>query len=332
MSMMERVLELPDQLRWGLDLEPQTSKPASSVLLVGMGGSGMAARVGKLVADSGRVQTAVYQGYGLPAWVAESKPHVIAVSHSGNTEETLSSVERATDLGLPLSVVAAGGRLGDIAADVGAPFIEVPGGMMPRAALGYQSAAVLRLLEGAGAIADPRPALEEAADIVSVLLGSGDGAGFRLGADLAEGLAGRIAVIYAPAGVGSLAASRWKAQINENAKMPAYANEMPELNHNEIEGWGTLRELTQRAIATVFLTDPAAHERVRLRMRLTVDLLDGMLPSAGSVVAQGRSSLARLFSLIAVGDVASVVLAEQAGIDPTPIPVLEAFKQKLAGP
>jgi glucose/mannose-6-phosphate isomerase len=329
MSMMDLVLETPNQLRWGLDLDPGSVPQATDVLLLGMGGSGMAARVGKLIADGEGVPVHVHQSYGVPAWAAQRKPLVVAVSYSGNTEETLSGVERAVDLGLPLAVVAAGGRLRDIAVDRGAPIIEVPGGMMPRAALGYQAGAVLRLLGASGAIPDPRAALEESATTVDELLGGGEGAGTRLGGDLAEGLDGRLSIIYGGTGAAALAAARWKAQINENAKMPAYANEIPELNHNEIEGWGTLHDFGRRAVAIVMLSDPLAHPRVRLRTDITMDVVSDRVGIAGTVVAQGSSVLARLFSLIAVGDVASVALANRAGVDPTPIPILEDFKRRL---
>jgi glucose/mannose-6-phosphate isomerase len=329
MSMMDRVLETPDQLRWGIEIEVPEAPAATDVILLGMGGSGMAARIGKLVADGAGVPTHVHQGYGLPGWVAGRKPLVLAVSYSGTTEETLSGVERAVDLELPLAVVAAGGRLREVAADRGAPHVEVPDGMMPRAALGYQAAAVLRLLHAAAAVPDPRPALDEAADVASELLGAGDGAGASLGADLAEGIDGKLAIIYGGQGPGSLAASRWKAQINENAKMPAYANEIPELNHNEIEGWGTLRDLGGRSVALVALRDPQGPARVLRRTDLTLEILADRVAIAGTVIAQGTSVLARLFSLIAVGDVASVALAHRAGVDPTPIPVLEDFKRRL---
>lgn len=329
MSMMDLVLDAPDQLRWGATIDVAEVPAASDVILIGMGGSGMAARVGKLLADERGAPAHVYQGYGLPLWVADRKPLVVAVSYSGNTEETLSGVERAIDLDLPLAVVAAGGRLGALAAERGAPFVQVPDGMMPRAALGYQAGGVVRLLHAAGLIPDPRHGLDEAAGEVETLLGDGSGAGARLGHDLAEALDRRITIIYAGQGAGALAASRWKAQINENAKMPAFSSVIPELNHNEIEGWGSLRDLGHRSIGLVMLRDPANHERVRRRIELTMDVVADRVAIAGTVVAQGTSVLARLFTLVAVGDVTSVAMAERAGVDPTPIPVLEDFKNRL---
>jgi glucose/mannose-6-phosphate isomerase len=122
---------------------------------------------------------------------------------------------------------------------------------------------------------------------------------------------------------------RWKTQINENAKMPAFWNEVPELDHNELEGWGTLADLTRRSFGIVLLRDPGDHGRVVRRLDLTAETIGDRVPIVGSVEAQGSGPLARFFSLVAVGDIASVALAERAGVDPTPVALLEGFKRRL---
>ena len=329
MKMMDRVFELPAQLRWGVELTPPEVPTGASVLLLGMGGSGMAARVGALRASQEGAFAMVHQGYDLPGWATEVKPLVVAVSFSGNTEETLSGVEAAVAAGLNIAVVSSGGRLAELAADRGFPFLGVPGGMQPRAALGYQAAAVLSMLHKAGAMSDPRAQLEEAASVVDELLGAGSGAGYALGADIAAALDGRVVLVYGGRGIGALAASRWKAQVNENAKTPAFASEIPEANHNELQGWDALALLGERTLGFVMLHDSQDHPRVQLRASLTTEMTAARVTFAGEVRSQGEGMLARLFSMMAVGDVASVVLADRMGIDATSIPALNELKQRL---
>lgn len=326
--MMESVLGLPQQLEWGEDVTVGELPRNRPLILLGMGGSAMAATVGMLTARSPQPMV-VHRTYGLPTWAATTDPLVIAVSYSGNTEEVLSGVEEALGLGLDVAAVATGGGLAATAAVHGFPLVTVPAGMQPRAGVGYQTSAVVRVLEAAGVVEDAREQLDEAASVLSALLGDGSGAAVGLGRDIAVALEGRIPVIYGGAGIGALAAYRWKTQVNENAKAPAYASEIPELDHNELEGWTGAGELAARGIGIVYLRDGNDHPRVVRRMDLTERILDTLAPRAGSVHSQGAGPLARFFSLAVVGDVASVALAEAAGVDPTPVPTLERFKVML---
>ena len=329
MSIEDLVLGMPAQLRWAGGREAPELSPADSALLVGMGGSAMAAQVGALFAGEGGGAVFVHRGYGLPAWVGEARPLVVGVSYSGNTEEVLSAVEEAVEAGLPVAGIASAGALADFCEANGAPFIEVPSGLQPRAAVGYQAGAVLRLLQGASLAPDPGGPLNEAIAVVEELLAGGDGAAVHLGRDIGAALDGRISVIYGGLGPGSLAAYRWKTQINENAKMPAFAGELPELNHNELEGWGTLAALTERTVGIVWLLDDRALPRVQRRLALSADVIGSKVGHAGEVVARGDGVLARFFSLAVVGDVASVAMAENAAVDPVPVEAIEEFKKRL---
>jgi glucose/mannose-6-phosphate isomerase len=323
---MNDVYATPTQLRWAAALPRPELPESEDILLLGMGGSGMAARVGALAAIRGRV--GVHQGYGIPRWAHAARPLCIAVSYSGSTEEVLSGVDAALDAGLTVAAVSTGGPLADrLGPD--STLVEVPGGMQPRAALAHQAGAVIRLLASAGIVDDAVGALEQAAAVTDELLGSGSGAGAALGRDIAGALVDRIALVYGGTGPASLAASRWKAQINENAKMPAFSSELPEANHNELEGWGARPEMWHDEVAVVALDDPASHPRLRKRLDLTMEITGKHVAVAGRVFAQGDAPLERFFSLAVVGDVASVELAARVGIDPTPVALLEEFKMKL---
>lgn len=326
--MIDQVYATGDQLRWSAAVGLPEVPAAEHVVLAGMGGSAMAADVGSLTVP--HAPTLVHRGYGLPPQAHSGEALLVAVSYSGNTEETMSAVAAAIDAGIPYVAVTTGGELAERAAESGAPLVPIPAGLQPRAALGYQTGVVARVLDLAfGADGDVTAALEGAADVVDRLLGGGKGPGALLGRDLADGLYGRVTVINGGRGVGATAARRWKTQINENAKMPAFASEVPEVNHNELEGWGTLRDLGERMVGVIMLRDPGGHPRQETRMSLSTEVLAGKVEVVGDVVSQGETPLDRFFSLAVVGDVASVHLAKIAGVDATPVGVLEDFKRRL---
>lgn len=324
-SILDPVLTLPDQLRWGLDLDPAGVASERGIVLLGMGGSAMAATVGSLAATSAS-PIEVHRSYGLPGWAEESGAAIIAVSYSGNTEEVLSGVDAAFSAGLEVSIITSGGRLEEIATERSLPIVLVPGAMQPRAGVGYQAAGVTRVLGASGVIADAEGELTEAADVADELLGNGTGPAVKQGTAIAADLSGKTAIIYGGFGVGATAAYRWKTQLNENAKVPAYSSVVPEMNHNELEGW---HDATGEHFAIVYLRDEHDHPRIKQRLDLSEALIGRAAATAGSVTSNGSGAIARLTSLAVVGDVASVVVAELAGTDPTPVPTIEGFKQSL---
>lgn len=326
MTMVDRVGGLPEQLRWGIDVPEPTVPHDRPIVFLAMGASAMAASVAVLAA---RAPVVVHRGYGLPAWAAASGALVVAASYSGNTEEVLSGMAEAIASGLPLAAVTSGGELAAEAERALFPCVVIPSGLPPGAAIGYQAAAALRVLGGAGAVSGVSAQLEEAAAVLGELLGDGDGVAHALGADLAAGLEGRLAIIYGGMGPGALAAYRWKTQINENAKMPAYSAEVPELNHNELEGWGVHSEPAIRAMGLVMLRDRFDHPRVARRLDLTAAVLASRVAAVGAVHSLGEGPLARFFSLAVVGDVASVRMADAAGVDPMPGELIEDFNARL---
>ncbi|MFQ5555390.1 MAG: SIS domain-containing protein [Acidimicrobiia bacterium] len=328
--MIDHVYATGDQLRHAAGSDMPGMPLARDVVLAAMGGSGMAARVAALTVPG--IRTVLHQGYGLPSWLDGSAPAplLVAVSYSGNTEETLSAVDAAVDAGLGIVAVTTGGRLMERAENAGAPVVRVPPGLQPRAALASQAGLTVRVLAGAaGGDGDAPAELEKTAELVDSLLAGGDGPAATLGRDLGDGLYGKVALVYGGRGVAAVAASRWKAQINENAKMPAFASEIPEANHNEMEGWSALPEIGARSVGLVMLRNPGGHPRIERRMELTASTLSGSVDIIGDVIAQGSSDLDRFFSLAVVGDVAAVHLASIAGVDPTPVALLEGFKRQL---
>lgn len=329
-EMLEQIRSLGDQLRWAAEVDPPHIGTFPEVLYAGMGGSGIAGDYAGAVAGPNGTRVAVHKGYGpIPAWAIRVRPLVIAASYSGNTEETLSMVTSAAESGLPVATVTTGGRLGELSAQNNWPSITVPAGLQPRAAAGYMIGAVLRLFEGAKSIDDHRLAYTEAADLADEVTAEDSPAWMRAG-EIADALQGRIPIIYGGGPVSSVVAQRWKTQINENVKIPAWYSLFPELDHNEIVGWETMPGLTRENIGVVVLRDEADHDRVARRISHTRDLTQEAVPWVGEVQSKGRSTLARLISLTAVGDLASWMLAERLGVDPVPVVTIEKLKKLLA--
>lgn len=318
--MRKMIKGLSAQLAWARDAVVEARVvSADEVLVCGMGGSGISGDVAAAVNPGTRI--GVVKDYRLPAWAASARPLVAVVTYSGATEESLSALAEARSLGLDVVSLSSSGPLGDEQGH-----LSVPGGLQPRAAFGYLAGGLLRLLHGAGVIADPRPGIEEAGEVVDLLCGADlDGPGAELAADLATALDGRIPLVYGSAGLSGVAAYRWKTQVNENAKTPAFAGVLPEVDHNELAGWrGSDQE---RRLAIVHLRDREEDPRVDRRFQLTKEL--SLPPTVGQVWSQGTEALARLFSLTTVGDLTSLFLAEGADVDPVEVEVLTTLKHRM---
>ncbi|HSJ84707.1 MAG TPA: bifunctional phosphoglucose/phosphomannose isomerase, partial [Acidimicrobiia bacterium] len=185
-DMLEMIRTLGDQLRWARNLDVPDLAPSAEVLVGGMGGSGISGDFGAALAAGTPGRVAVHKGYApLPGWASRVKPVVVAASYSGNTEETLDLVAAASDAELPIVTITAGGRLAELAGENGWPTLQVPSALQPRAAIGYLAGAVARALHAFGVLPDPRPALDEAADLVDGAI-SEESVTWAIASDLAK--------------------------------------------------------------------------------------------------------------------------------------------------
>jgi glucose/mannose-6-phosphate isomerase len=252
----------------------------------------------------------------------------VAISYSGNTEETLSSAREAGSR-LPVVTMTTGGELARLSSEMGWPSIELPAGVQPRAAVGFLLGAVVRVAAAAGLLPDQAEALGEAADLADRELADGSES-WEAATGIAERLEGRIPIVYGGGPITGAVAQRWKTQINENAKTPAWHSILPELDHNELVGWEAMPDLTRRFLGIVALTDAGDHPRVRARLAHSRDLTEFAVPWVGEVASRGDSPLARLVSLIVMGDLVSFMMAGRAGVDPVPVQTIEKLKKLLA--
>ncbi|MFH1736513.1 MAG: bifunctional phosphoglucose/phosphomannose isomerase [Actinomycetota bacterium] len=303
----------------------------NAVLVLGMGGSGIAGDVAKAVLEADlSVPLLVNKGYELPAFV-DSGTLVVAVSYSGETEETLTAFEKAVEAGTQAAVITSGGQLAAKAKKLNAPVFMIPAGLQPRAAIAYLVLPLITLMRRIGLAKRNTEDREElitlAEDLVNQYRGARP-ASENPAKKLAADLYGKIPVIYGSDGITSVAALRWKCQFNENSKSPAFWNVFPELNHNETVGWQELVDIS-RQFHLVVLRDTGENARVAKRIELTLPLIAGNLGGISEVKSSGESLLMRLFSLIILGDFVSVYLAILYGVDPTPVERIRLLKDKL---
>jgi glucose/mannose-6-phosphate isomerase len=334
-GMLDAVLGLSGQAREGYGLglagaDLPSAEGVANVAFVGMGGSAVSGDVLRvLMAARLRVPIVVIRSPELPEWVG---PHtlVVASSYSGDTAETLAGFEEAIRRGARVVAVTSGGELGRRAEALALGRVVVPGGFQPRAALGYLAFGTLGALEAAGllpplgadveeCVAQLRAIADQMAPVVPTSINPAK--------QLAEAIDERVPVIWGADGIGAVAAARWKTQMNENAKVPAWASALPELDHNEVVGWSADRG---HGTFLVVLRHEGEHPDVAARFPLSVAIAEQAGARSQEVWARGRSALARLLSLVLVGDLTSTYLALAHEVDPTPVEAITRLKEELA--
>ncbi|HUB75151.1 MAG TPA: bifunctional phosphoglucose/phosphomannose isomerase [Solirubrobacteraceae bacterium] len=327
------VLALAEHLRdamWRVEsaIMQDWDTPAGLVV-AGMGGSAIGGALARAaLGDHASRPIFVTRAYGLPTWTTPDTM-VLLASYSGETEETLACYESAGALGAKRTVVTTGGRLAEMARADGVPVIPLPGGFQPRAAVAYMMVAALEV----AALCGVGPRLTSEIDVAAahseqlVAEWGPDAPEDSLAKELARGLYGTIPVI-AGAGLTTPIAYRWKTQINENAKLPCFWHELPELDHNEICGWEGAREVGR--FSAVFLDDSDVHPRLKERIELTERLIAEHAVARYRLQTRGQSSVERVVSLVLLGDLVSIYLAALRGVDPGRVQLIDELKTALA--
>lgn len=335
-GLLERIEALPEQCAEAWPRAQSFALPASygavrELVVLGMGGSAIAGDMLRALAlpTAGKTVTVV-RGYRLPAFVS-AETLVVACSHSGNTEETLSAFEQALAVGARPLVITTGGRIAALARERGVPAFIYAFAGEPRSALGHQLLALLSFGERVGLIEAQGAAVEEAVGLMRAQrkrLGFTAPFASNAAKQVAARLYGRLPVIV---GAGALAeaAHRWKTQLNENSKSWALYEEVPELHHNTIVGFGLPRELAART-HVILLSHAALPERVRLRYVVTEEALTEAGVSHERVAAEGESTLAQVLTAVYFGDLVSYYLALLYDQSPSPVRAIDRVKARLA--
>ena len=303
-----------------------------SIVVLGMGGSGIAGDVLRAVASTLPVPVVVLKQLRTPAFVGP-RTLAFALSYSGDTEETLAMASGALDAGARLVAVTAGGDLAALAASRGALHVPCdPRYGMPRAAIGALVAPLFVAVFHAGLLPQGHALLVEAQAQLKrrrdECAPSVDGAA-NPARELARRIGRSIPLIYGGGALGAVAAYRWKCDINENAKAPAFDAAYPELDHNEVCGWGQHGDVTRQLVTLVSLRHGFEHARLSERIDRTTDLIDEAVLQVIEVTAEGEGRLAELMDLMYLGDWVSCYLALDNDVDPGPIDAIAQLKAAM---
>lgn len=322
--MLDDVLAIPDHLRdalWRVDSARLQPQEAAGLMVCGVGGSAIGGDLAAAtIGDRLRGQLLSVRGYELPSW-ATPEWTVLCCSYSGETAETLACFEAAGALGARRIVASTGGALVEAAREAGDPVIGLPG-LLPTA-----RTAVAYMLVCATAVAGVEgiaPRLTDEIEAAAAFLAEREGELLQRAEEIAASIGSSVPVIY---GAGLLApvARRWKGQVNENAKRPAFFSELPEADHNELSGWDGASGL-----CAVLLEDPGEDARIDRHLQLTAEAIE----AAGAAVIHrptvGETRIERLLWALLLGDLVSLQLAERGGVDPLPIEAIERLRASLA--
>jgi len=322
-NMLGHLMRFPEMCEEALSAEVELPvvKPAS-VVVTGMGGSGI---VGDILNDwlDLNVPFDVCKSYKLPAWVGE-KSLVIAVSYSGNTEETLACVLEAVEKNAQLVAITSGGRLEEICKKQGKPCIKIPSGLAPRAALPYSLFSAILAFKKLGLAMDKEGEIKESIELLRTIREEMDPERENNRAEnIARTINGTIPIIYAPIHLRGVAI-RLKNQFNENSKIISKTEFFPELCHNEIVGLSS----APKNLSFLFLRDAEESKQMKKQIEFTEKLLGGR--NSTTIWARGKGRLARILSLVYLGDFISFYLAMLREVDPTPVPEIARLKAETS--
>ena len=337
-DMLKLISRLPDQCRHAYDIGKKTgvSKPKiriDNIVFAGLGGSAIGADIIRVYLQNEiKVPVIVCRNYALPDFVGENTL-LFCASYSGNTEETLSSFEDGLKRGASIITIGSGGKLKECSLKNRLNHVDIPTGFPPRTAVGYMSITVLAILAKLGFIKDKEKEVTQLCSALSDLRDKEVGVDVATGKNISKQLAAKLynkyCVVYGTSDTSEAAAIRWRGQIAENSKSLSSSHVLPEMNHNEIVGWEFPKDVLKE-IKVIILRDRGDHPRTQKR----IDISKAIIKKSGAEVIELErkdvSLLARVFSLIYIGDFVSFYLAILNNIDPTPVKQVDYLKGELA--
>lgn len=325
--MYNLIEQFPAHLQYGLEQYRNAGsrlehKKFSTIIVSGMGGSGVAGLFLKTLADLHfSIPVVVVNGYNLPAWT-DSSTLVISSSYSGNTEETINGYQEAKAKNATTVVITSGGRLKKLGEDdPNTMVIALPDGYKsPRACFAFSYFALLTAVKEAGLMNN---ALDnDLASMVEFILKESENIRVK-GEALAPYLVDKKILIYSSA-IFEPAAVRFRQQINENSKSLGWVSIFPEMNHNELVGWHE----NYNDIVALMLRSPLDHERINIRMNITKEIIAHFAHFV-EVRARGNNYLTQIFYFVHMLDWCSFYLAKEKGVDPISIVAIDFLKHQL---
>jgi len=297
----------------------------SSIVFCGLGGSAIS---GDLLCDylSGELEIPflVTRGYNLPSFVDENTLVIIS-SYSGNTEETISCFEQALKKNSEIVVITSGGKIGALAEANKIPIVNVQGGFQPRYALGLSFFSLLKIMQELGIASEE----SKAKKIIDLWQKRGEEYSLEnnSASKIAQQLVGFIPVIYSSEFLSSTG-YRLKCQLNENSKLHAFHNTLPEMNHNEIIGWESYKE-KQFHTKVIYLIDKEYHPQNKKRFETLKEMLAEQNIEVLTISSDEENKKVRIMDLIFLVDWISFYMSVLRGFDPSEIDFIHRMKQRL---
>lgn len=325
--MKQLVLDFPHQLQEAMKIGQNYTfqnpkKTFNHIILTGLGGSGIGGSVAQnYVADKMSIPFIVNKDYALPKYVGEHSL-VIVSSYSGNTEETVAAMQQALKAKATVVCVTSGGKIGSLAKKKNLDCIALPGGMPPRACLGYSMVQVLYVLAHYGYLSIKEAEKSIAASIQLLLAEEKDIQ--KQAKAIAKKLSGKTPIIYAASEFESVAV-RFRQQINENSKMLAWHHVIPEMNHNELVGWRD----KDNSRYVVFLRNESDFKRTQMRMNINQTVIKKYSPFL-EIWSKGKTFFEKVFYVVHLTDWVSVYLSDLHGVDTTEVKVIDHLKNELS--
>ena len=297
------------------------------VLLAGMGGSAISGDlITNYLANELKIPFIVNRSYSLPDFVNKNSLVIIS-SYSGNTEETLSVFEEALKRKCKIAAITSGGQVKKICDEKKLCCINIPIGYQPRYALGLSFFSLLKLLQQLGIIKNQDSTVNQ---ISSLWKKKGEEYSIEenRALSLALELTGFLPIIYSAAHLTSAVGYRFKCQLNENSKLHAFSNVIPEMNHNEIIGWETFEE-KKLFTKVISISDPDYHPQIKKRFKITSEIAKQSGVEIINIESKEKNRKVRLFDLIYLCDWISYYLALLRNHDPSEIAYIDELKNRL---
>jgi glucose/mannose-6-phosphate isomerase len=326
-DMKNLVQNFPQQLKEAVSIgEKAEIRPSQAgihnCVITGLGGSGIGGTiVSEIVAHDCKVPIVVNKDYFLPAFVNENSL-VIVSSYSGNTEETIQAMEAALEAKAKIVCITSGGKIAELARENKCGLIIIPGGMPPRACLGYSLTQLFFVLNKLQLIGD---SFKNQLNAAIALIETEQNAIRSEAAVVADFLYKKMPVIYTVDGYNGVA-TRFRQQINENSKMLCWHHILPEMNHNELVGWAGGSD----EIAVVILRNKTDYSRTQERIKISKEVFSKHTSNVKEIWSKGDSQLEKSIFLIHLTDWVSCYLADKKGIDAVEVDIINHLKGSLA--
>lgn len=316
------------------NLEISPTNQIQNVVIAGMGGSGLGADVIKsLFKEEMTIPFDFVHAYDLPNYVNQNTL-VILASYSGSTEEILSCAKDAQNRQAQIAVLCAGGELAQFAKKYNYPMYQIEPtynpSNQPRMAIGYAVFGTIALLEKAGVISLSDSHVNSVVETIdrqikecTVEVAQSENPAKTLAYTMID----RLPVIVASEfleGSAHVASN----QMNENAKALVDYKIIPELNHHLLEG---LKFPSSNTSTHVFIFVESQLYRLEnvLRTQLTQKIVADNQIDTMSVPLRSNTKIEQVFEMIVLFSFAGFYLAMLEGIDPSPIPFVDQFKNDL---